>query len=151
MVRVLGAEVQVAYLLSIRVALSFDSLALRGRRVADASKGPSSAHAHFGAKHFPSPRARRHEPPRGGSAVLEVDPACPAHDRHGLLCVGVCRSHSPDPLSILNRLHTVLQASKEGTKLYVSSTQSVLEEVKHTTLIHQVVLRIPFSGAGLQN
>lgn len=46
MVRVLGAEVQVAYLLSIRVALAFDSLALRGRRVADASKGPSSAHAH---------------------------------------------------------------------------------------------------------
>ena len=92
MVRVLGAEVQVAYLLSIRVALAFDSLALRGRRVADASKGPSSAHAHFGAKHFPSPRARRQEAPRGGSAVLEVDPACPAHDRHGLLCVGVCRS-----------------------------------------------------------
>ena len=105
MVRVLGAEVQVAYLLSIRVALAFDSLALRGRRVADASKGPSSAHAHFGAKHFPSPRARRQEAPRGGSAVLEVDPACPAHDRHGLLCVGVCRSLAR--IRCLFVLHTV--------------------------------------------
>ena len=144
MVRVLGAEVQVAYLLSIRVALSFDSLALRGRRVADASKGPSSAHAHFGAKHFPSPRARRQEAPRGGSAVLEVDPACPAHDRHGLLCVGVCRSPARIRCLFMTSCEHAINSIKKGQNC-------ILEAVKTQNMIHQVVLRIPFSGAGLQN